>query len=156
MGMKLGIAALAAAAALAGGNALAEEGAYEGTWKLNVEQSHYPAMMPTIKDHVMVVSYDDGKLLKYTDNFTIADKTTHVTFDGAYDGKPYKMTNGQDMHVQHTKGGYIDHWKDPSGSTGIDACDFSANMTVMTCHSSFTPKGMKKPVPFVEVWNKVQ
>jgi hypothetical protein len=156
MGMKLGIAVLAAAAALASGSALAEEGAYEGTWKLNVEQSHYPAMMPTIKDHVMVVSYDDGKLLKYTDNFTIADKTTHVTFDGAYDGKPYKMTNGQDMHVQHTKGGYIDHWKDPSGSTGIDACDFSGNMTVMTCHSSFTPKGAKKPVPFVEVWNKVQ
>ena len=81
MGVKLGVAVLAAAAALAGSNALADEGAYEGTWKLNVEQSHYPAMMPTIKDHVMVVSYDDGKLLKYTDNFTMGTTTSHVTFD---------------------------------------------------------------------------
>ena len=61
MGMRFGAVAIAAAVALAGGSALAEEGAYEGTWKLNVEQSHYPAMMPTIKDHVMVVSFDDGK-----------------------------------------------------------------------------------------------
>lgn len=156
MGMRFGTAAIAATILLTGGNALAAEGTYEGTWKLNVEQSHYPAMMPTIKDHVMVVSYDDGKLLKYTDNFTIGDKTSHVSFDGAYDGKPYKTTNGQDMHVEHTKTGYRDHWVDPSGSTGIDTCDFTENMTVMTCHSSFTPKGAKQPVTFMEVWNKVQ
>jgi hypothetical protein len=153
--MKVGAAAIAIA--LAGGSALADEkGTYEGTWKLNVEQSHYPAMMPTIKDHVMVVSLDDGKLLKYTDNFTIGDKTSHVVFDGAYDGKPHKVSNGQDMYVEHTKTGYKDHWVDPNGSTGIDVCDFSENMTVMTCHSSFTPKGAKEPVKFMEVWNKVQ
>ena len=89
MAMRFGIAAIAVAVGLAGGSAFAEDGTYEGTWKLNVEQSHYPAMMPTIKDHVMVVSYDDGKLLQYTDNFTMGTTTSHVTFDGAesYDSR---------------------------------------------------------------------
>ncbi len=130
----------------------------EGTWKLNVEQSHYPAMMPTIKDHVMVVSYDDGKLLKYTDNFTIGDKTSHVSFDGAYDGKPYKTTNGQDMHVDpERKPAIATSGSTRAARTGIDACDYSR-----TCHGhdlpqlGFIPPGATKPVTFTEVWNKTK
>lgn len=157
--VKFGLAAAAATLALTCG--IAEAAAYkswEGEWTLNVQQSKYPASMPVIKNHVMQTTKDDGKKLTYTDNFQIGDgPMTHVTFDGAYDGKPYKMTgNDQDMTVVRTEHGYLDHWKAPNGTTGKDDCAFNAEVTVMTCHGEFTPPGAKEPVTFLEVWDKTK
>jgi hypothetical protein len=88
--MKLGTAACAAVIALSGGLAHAKPYvSSEGEWTLNVAESKYPPAMPVIKDHVMQVTKDDGKTLQYTDNFIIGDgPATHVTLDGAFDGKP--------------------------------------------------------------------
>jgi len=158
MVVKFGLAAAAATVALTSG--IAQAAAYkswEGEWTLNVEQSKYPASMPVIKNHVMQTTKDDGKKLAYTDNFEIGGApVTHVTFDGAYDGKPYKMTNGQDMTVVRTEHGYLDHWSAPNGTTGKDDCAFDADVKVMTCHGEFTPPGAKEPVTFLEVWNKTK
>ena len=162
MVVKFGLAAAAATLALTltltGG--IAQAAAYkswEGEWTLNVEQSKYPASMPVIKNHVMQTTQDDGKKLAYTDNFQMGDgPVTHVTFDGAYDGKPYKMTNGQDMTVVRTEHGYLDHWSAPNGTTGKDDCAFDVGVKVMTCHGEFTPPGAKEPVTFLEVWNKTK
>jgi len=95
MDMKIGAAAIVGLLIMSSTAALAKTG-YEGTWTLNVAQSKYPPGFPTIRDHHMNVTKDDGKALQYTDNFIIGDApATHVTFDGAYDGKDYKMTDGQ-------------------------------------------------------------
>ena len=96
MDMKIGAAAIVGLLIMSSTAALAKTG-YEGTWTLNVAQSKYPPGFPTIRDHHMNVTKDDGKALQYTDNFIIGDApATHVTFDGAYDGKDYKMTDPED------------------------------------------------------------
>lgn len=155
---KFGLVAAAATFVLSTGIAQAKDYvSSEGEWTLNVAESKYPAAMPVIKDHVMQVTKDDGKTLQYTDNFVIGDgPATHVTLDGAFDGKPHKMTNGQDMTVTLSKHGYRDRWSAPNGTSGYDNCDYSKNVTLMTCHAGFTPAGSKTPVTFVEVWNKTK
>jgi hypothetical protein len=156
--VKSGVAACAAIFALSGG--LAQAKPYissEGEWTLNVAESKYPPAMPVIKEHVMQVTKDDGKVLQYTDNFIIGDgPKTHVTLDGAFDGKPHKMTNGQDMTVVLSENGYRDHWSAPNGASGWDNCDYSQNVTLMTCHAGFTPPGSKTSIEFLEVWNKTK
>jgi hypothetical protein len=160
MVVKFGAAACAAALLLSGGIAHAKGKGYvssEGEWTLNVAQTHYPAMMPVIKDHVMQVKKDDGKVIQYTDNFRMGDgPMTHVSLDGTFDGKPHKMTNGQDMLVMITDNGYHDQWIAPTGTTGWDNCEYSKHVTVMTCHAGFIPPGSTTPVTFVEVWNKTK
>jgi len=150
-----------AAAALAGmflvsGGAYAATSNYQGEWVLNVGKSKYPAGFPEIKDHHMTVTKDDGTSLSYTDNFTIGGQTTHVSYDGAYDGKPYKTSDGQMMAYFHTKTGYRDQYTAENGTKGKDRCSFSADGKVMTCHGQFTPPGAKTPVKFLEVWDKTQ
>src|SRR4051794_6566869 len=93
--VKFGVAA--AALALAGGSAHAAKNyvSSKGEWTLNVAETKYPAGFPNIHDHVMQVTADDGKILQYTDNFAIDNgPMQHVSLDGAFDGKPHKMTNG--------------------------------------------------------------
>lgn len=156
--IKLGTATIAAALTLTGG--LAQAKGYvssEGEWTLNVVQTKYPAGFPNIHDHVMRVTKDDGKALQYTDNFAIeSGPMQHVTLDGAFDGMPHKMTNGQDMMVTLSEHGYRDQWIAPSGTTGWDNCDYSKHVTLMTCHAGFIPPGTTKPVTFTEVWNKTK
>jgi hypothetical protein len=128
---------------------------YQGDWKLNTTESKYPPGFPQIHDHVLNVTKDDGKTLQYTDNFAVGDMPpTHVSFDGAYDGKPYKTSDGQMMAYFHTKTGYRDQYTAPNGTKGKDKCDFSADGKTMTCHGQFTPPGAKTPVKFLEVWDK--
>jgi hypothetical protein len=149
--------AIALAGMLASGAAFAASPyAYEGEWTLNVEKSKYPPGFPEIKDHHMQVTKDDGASLQYTDNFTIGDQATHVSYDGAYDGKPYKTSDGQMMAYFHTKTGYRDQYTAPNGTKGKDSCSFSADGKVMTCHGQFTPPNAKEPVKFLEVWDKTK
>jgi hypothetical protein len=130
---------------------------WQGEWRLNVAESHYPPGFPPIHDHVMQVMKDDGKALQYTDNFAIGDQpTTHVSYDGAYDGKPYKTSDGQMMAFWHTKTGYRDRWTAANGTKGHDRCAYSADGNKMTCQGAFLPPGAKKEVTFLEVWDKAQ
>lgn len=144
---------------LAGGGARAADApfSYQGTWKLNTAESKYPPGFPDIHDHVITVAKDDGNILQYTDNFTIGDQPpTHVSYDGAYDGKLRKTSDGQVIAFYHTKTGYRDHYKAPNGTKGKDKCDFSGDGNRLTCHGWFISPGAKDPVRFVEVWDKAQ
>ena len=128
-----------------------------GEWTLNVAETKYPPGFPVIKDHVMQVTKDDGKVLQYTDNFRMGDgPLIHVTLEGAFDGQPHKMTNGQDMMVTLTDKGYSDQWIASTGTTGWDNCEYSKHVTLMTCHAGFIPPGSATPVTFTEVWNKTK
>lgn len=157
MVVKLGAAACAAICLLAGGAQAAKYVSSEGEWTLNVKETKYPAGFPNIHDHVMQVTKDDGKVLRYTDNFAIGDgPMQHVTLDGTFDGTSHKMTNGQDMMVLLSEHGYHDQWIAPNGTTGWDNCDYSKHVTLMTCHAGFIPPGATNPVTFTEVWNKTK
>ncbi len=159
MVVKFGLAAAAAMLALTGGIASAAKGyvSSKGEWTLNVAETKYPAGFPNIHDHVMQVTADDGKVLQYTDNFAIGDgPMQHVSLDGTFDGKPHKMSNGQDMMVVLSDKGYHDQWIAPNGTTGWDNCDYSKHVTLMTCHAGFIPPGATQPVTFTEVWNKTK
>ncbi len=152
METRIALAALAASALLMSGTAGAAS--YEGEWVLNVEQSHYPPGVPEIKDHHMTVTKDDGTNLKYTDNFVIAGQENHVSFDGTYGGKPYTTSNGQIMHVYHTKTGFRDKWTAPNGSSGTDVCNFSPDGNTMNCTARFKGPGAAKEMVAHEVWNR--
>jgi hypothetical protein len=158
MVVKFGVAACAVAVALSGGVAQAKHYmSSAGEWTLNVDETKYPPGFPVIKDHVMQVTKDDGKVLQYTDNFRMGDgPMTHVTLDGTFDGQPHRMTNGQDMMVTLADNGYHDQWIAPSGTTGWDNCEYSKHVTLMTCHAGFIPPGTTTPVTFTEVWNKTK
>ena len=156
--MRLALtAAVVSSLALIAGAANAATASYQGEWTLNVAESKYPPGFPPIRDHHMDVTKDDGKVLEYTDNFTIGNQPpTHVSFSGAYDGKPYKTSDGQIMVLFQTPTGYRDEYTALNGTRGKDNCDFSENGMRMTCHSQFTPPGGKPPVTFVEVWDKTK
>jgi len=159
MVVKIGLAAAVAALALASGTADAAK-AYvssKGEWTLNVKETKYPAGFPNIRNHVMQVTADDGKVLQYTDNFAIGDgPMQHVSLDGTFDGQPHKMSNGQNMMVTLTENGYHDQYISPNGTTGWDNCEYSKHVTVMTCHAGFIPAGSTTPVTFTEVWDKTK
>ncbi len=158
--MKLGVSLFACGcAALIGAcPAVAKTASvsWQGEWRLNVAESRYPAGFPPIHDHTTVVERDDGTALKYTDSFTVGDQPrTQVSFDGAYDGKPYKTSDGQMMAFRHTARGYRDSWTSAAGVKGKDACDFSPDGKTLKCRGSFAPPG-GKTTSFTEVWNKVE
>ncbi len=156
MNARILVAAGAAAIAVTMGSVTPAGAAtsWQGVWRLNVAQSKYPPGFPEIHDHVTTVRTDDGKALVYTDRFTIGDAPpTEVSFDGAYDGKLYRTSDGQMMAFVHTRHGYLDHWTSPAGAKGQDRCDFSADGNRLTCHSAYIAPGAKQ-VTFVEVWDK--
>jgi hypothetical protein len=151
---RMTLAGTLAIAGLAHGAALFP---YEGEWTLNVAESKYPPGFPAIRDHHMQVTKDDGTILQYTDNFQVDDQPpVHVSYDGAYDGKPHKTSDGQMMAVFHTKTGYRDQYTAPNGAKGKDKCDFSADGMRMTCYGEFTPPDAKQPVKFLEIWDKTK
>lgn len=146
MVVKLGAASCAVICLLASGAQAAKYVSSEGEWTLNVKETKYPAGFPNIHNHVMQVTKDDGKTLQYTDNFAIGDgPMQHVTLDGAFDGKPHKMTNGQDMMVTLSDQGYHDQWIAPGGTTGWDNCDYSRHVTLMTCHADSSRRARPNP-----------
>jgi len=147
-------AALLAAASVAGTAQAAKYPSYEGTWKLNEGQSHYPPGLPEMKDHVITVTKDDGTNLQYSDALTVGGKPVSASFDGAYGGKPVTMSSGQVTQVYHDKGGFHDKWKGPDGSSGTDKCVFSADGKTMNCTARFKGKGQKTMMEAHEVWEK--
>jgi len=155
--MRREIAAVALASFLGITGAALADPSYVGEWVLNVQESKYPPGFPTITNHHMEVTKDDGTHIAYTDNFTVGNNPpAHSSFDGAYDGKPYKTSDGQMMAYFHTPTGYRDEYTSPNGTKGKDACDFSADKKRMTCHGEFTPPGATQPVTFLEVWDKTK
>ena len=155
--MRCKIAGIVLAGMIAAAGGAYADPFYVGEWTLNVAESKYPPGFPNIHDHHMQVTKDDGTHVAYTDNFTVGDQPpAHSSYDGAYDGKPYKTSDGQMMAYFHTATGYRDEYTAPNGTKGKDACDFSADKKRMTCHGQFTPPGAAQPVTFLEVWDKTK
>ncbi|HLG87328.1 MAG TPA: hypothetical protein VKZ79_09045 [Alphaproteobacteria bacterium] len=129
---------------------------WQGQWKIiNDTGTEYPASFPKIENHVITVSKDDGNKLVYTDRWVIAGKEGSSSFDGAYDGKPYRTSDGHNQSYEHVAGGYQDHWTDDKGTVGEDHCTFTPDGLHMNCTGSTTPKGGQK-LSYKEHWDKIQ
>lgn len=128
---------------------------FQGRWKISETGTEYPASFPKIENHVITVSKDDGHKLAYTDHWVIAGKPGSSSYDGAYDGKPYRTTDGHDMAYEHVAGGYQDHWTDDKGTVGEDHCIFTPDGKHMNCTGSTTPKGGQK-LSYKEHWDKIR
>lgn len=129
---------------------------WQGQWRISDEGTQYPAGFPTIKDHVTTVAKDDGKILQYTDSMTIAGQPFSSSYDGTFDGKPSKTSDGHMMWYKHVSANtYVDHWTDDKGTVGQDRCTFTPDGAHMNCTGSTTPKGGKK-VSYKERWDKIQ
>jgi len=151
-------AILVAAASLAGTAQAAAQGAqypsYQGEWKLNEAESHYPPGVPEMKDHHITVTKDDGVNLAYSDSLTVGGKAISASFDGVYGGKPTTMSSGQVTRVYHDKDGFHDKWTGPDGSSGTDKCVFAADGKRMNCTARFKGKGQKTMMEAHEVWDR--
>jgi hypothetical protein len=73
---------------------------WEGTWHLNKKETIYPKGV-LVTDNDLVVSKDDGDKLVYTETVVAFGKTDVQKYDGAYDGKPYDIGNGETMAFNH-------------------------------------------------------
>jgi hypothetical protein len=73
---------------------------WEGTWHLNKKETVYPKGV-MVTDNDLVVSKDDGDKLAYVETVVANGKTDVQTYDGAYDGKPYDIGNGETMQFNH-------------------------------------------------------
>ena len=150
---------IAAAAALVAAPAMAA-GKYvslEGKWSLNLDKTHYPDGFPKITKNDMNVTKDDGKALEFTEDLTMDGKDITATWKGAYDGKFYPTSDGQQLawhHVSKMAGG--DERKNAQGvTTGKSTCAVSKDEKRLTCHiQAFSPNN-PKPVKFTEVFDKV-
>jgi len=153
------VLATAMALALAGGAQAADGGkfvSFQGLWRLNVAETRYPAGI-AITGNDMNVTKDDGAVLQYSETVTMDGKATTQTFDGAYDGKPRPIDQGQTLafrHISATTYGAVRHNADGK-VTERSACAISADGKKMTCRVSAYPPGAK-PVKFIEVFDKAE
>ena len=107
---------------------------YRGTWKIADKGTVYPAGFPKIENHVITVAIDDGKKLKYTDNWDIGGQHGSSAFDGAWDDKPYPTSDGHMTSYKRVSArSYDDHWTDDKGTAGEDHCTFTADGAHVTC-----------------------
>ena len=129
---------------------------FQGLWRLNVAETHYP---PGIKitGNDMNVTTDDGATLQYSETVTMDGTAMTQAFDGAYDGKPRPIAGGQTLafrHISATTYGAVRHNADGE-AVEHSACTISADGKRMSCRvSAFPPKG--KPVKFIEVFDKAE
>ena len=127
---------------------------WEGTWHLNKIETHYPKGV-MVTDNDLTVTKDDGKVLKFSETVTNAGQTSTQTFDGAYDGKPYDVGNGETMiftHVSATADRAVRHNKD---GFVLERTTFvlANGGKKLICHVWAQQPG-GKPIKFDEIFDK--
>jgi hypothetical protein len=134
--------------------AAANNVSWAGTWHLNKAETHYPAGV-MVTDNDLVVTRDDGNSLQYSETVTNAGQTATQTFDGAYDGKPHDVGNGETMvfkHVSPTSYSAVRRNKD---GFVLERSVFvlSHHGQKLTCHVWAEQPG-GKPIKFDEIFDK--
>ncbi|HZV04120.1 MAG TPA: hypothetical protein VE999_03430 [Gemmataceae bacterium] len=150
-------------AALGGGSALADSKgpAMQGLWVMNAKESMWPAIMKGTGpggapfEHSMHVR-DDGTALAITDVLKHSEDDTAISiWDGAWDGKEHKSSDGSAMAFQRVDATrFKDRWSNAKGDTGEDTCSFSERGMKLTCRGSTTPKGGTR-ASYVEVLDRI-
>jgi hypothetical protein len=135
-------------------------GAYvsqEGRWIRNKAETKIPADGFKPIDTPMVVTKDDGNELKFVVYFmTNEGLQPGITYEGAYDGKPYPFGKGTTLSYTHvSENSYRTELKSADGSSQTELVTFIANNTKMRFEGKRTEK-TGKSYEYVEVWDKMQ
>jgi len=152
---SLALAASAAFGLSAGGaEAAAKYVSWEGTWHLNKAETHYPAGVK-VTGNDMVVTKDDGKILKYSETVTYDGQTSTQTYDGAYDGKPHDVGNGETMTFKHVSANSYSAVRHNKDGFVLERSTFviSDGGKKLTCHAWAQQPG-GKPIKFDEIFDK--
>ncbi len=158
--MRFGVSIALAISVVIGWGALAGQANYvsqKGSWIRNKAESKIPPDSFIPVDAPLVVTQDDGSALKFVVYaMTPTGFQPGITFEGAYDGKPYAY--GTDatrsfMHVSPTS--YRTDWKSSDGSSSTEFVNFIAGNSKMRFEGKRTDKA-GKTFDYVEVWDRLQ
>jgi hypothetical protein len=129
----------------------------KGEWIRNKAETKIPADGFKPIDTPMVVSKDDGTELKFIVYFmTNEGLQPGITYEGAYDGKPYPFGKGTTLAFTHVSpNSYRTELKSADGSSSSELVTFIANNTKMRFEGKRTEK-TGKSYEYVEVWDKMQ
>lgn len=129
----------------------------KGQWIGNKAETKIPADGFKPIDTPMVVMKDDGTALLFVVFFmTNEGLQPGISYEGAYDGKPYAFGKGSTLaftHVSPTS--YRTQLKSADGSSSTELVTFIANNTKMRFEGKRTEKS-GKTYDYVEVWDKMQ
>lgn len=152
--------ALCAVLAIFAATAFAADTQYvsqKGSWILNKAETKIPAGGFVPVDTPTMVTLDDGKALKFVIYvMTSTGLQPSITFEGAYDGKPYAY--GQDatrsfLHVSANS--FRADTKANDGASSSEVVTFAAGNAKMRAEGKYMDaKG--KTYDYVEVWDKLQ
>jgi hypothetical protein len=128
---------------------------WEGTWHLNKKETIYPKGVH-VTDNDLVVSKDDGDKLTYVETVVSNGKTDVQKYDGAYDGKPYDIGNGETMafnHINATEYRAVRH--DGTGFVRENSIfELRNNGKKLICHAWAQQKLGGPEVAFDEIFDK--
>lgn len=129
----------------------------KGQWIRNKAETKIPADGFKPIDTPMVVTQDDGaelKLIIYV--MTNEGLQPGITYEGAYDGKPYPFGKGNTLAYTHVSpNSYRTELKSADGSSQTELVTFIANNTKMRFEGKRTEK-TGKSYEYIEVWDKLQ
>jgi len=142
------------------GSAHAAETQYvsqEGRWIRNKAETKIPADGFKPIDTPMVVTKDDGNQLKFVIYFmTNEGLQPGISYEGAYDGKPYPFGKGTTLSYTHVSpNSYRTELKAADGSSQTELVTFIANNTKMRFEGKRTEK-TGKTYDYIEVWDKME
>lgn len=128
---------------------------WQGKWKLNMEKTHYPPVIPVTANDLDVTK-DDGHTLQYSGTVVVGGKPVSASFSGAYDGKPYDAGNGQTITYHHiSKTTFASVRKSADGSVAErSTCALSTDGKVFSCHIEL-PMPDGKTITFDEYFDRV-
>lgn len=158
--MRFGVSFALVISIVFGSGALAGQSSYvsqKGSWIRNKAESKIPPDSFTPVDAPLVVTQDDGSVLKFVVYaMTPTGLQPGITFEGAYDGKPYAY--GTDatrsfIHVSPTS--YRTDWKSSDGLSSTEIVTFIASNSKMRFEGKRIDKA-GKTLDYVEVWDRLK
>lgn len=128
----------------------------QGAWIRNKAESKIPAGV-TSTDAPMVVMQDNGTSLRFVVfAMTATGLQPDITYEGAYDGKPYVYGKEGTRSFTHiSPNSFRTDWKSGDGISASEVVTFTANNSKMRIEGKRTDAG-GKVTDYVEVWDRLQ
>ena len=150
------LAVFCAVMLLAGPALAADYASQQGAWIRNKAESKIPEGI-TPSDAPMVVMQDNGTALRFV-MFAMTETglQPEITYEGAYDGKPYpygKEGTRSFTHLSPTS--FRTDWKSGEGVTVSELVTFNAANTKMRIEGKRTDAA-GKVTDYVQVWDRLQ
>ncbi len=155
------LAALAFLAALSGATSFAADSNFtsqKGSWIVNKAESKIPPDAFKSPESPMVVSDDNGQILKFIVYEMNANTGLQpaIPYEGAYDGKFYPYGKDGERSFTHlSPTSFRSVAQSPLGWSLNEVVTFAANNTKMRVEGKYTGKDGKVS-DYVQVWDKLQ